>query len=189
MMLTIPEISKQFHWVEPVQDEDVVLVNAHSLCLDLQTSFKNSISTVEEVASAVFKFFDDIDSRAVIRALQDGVFDFGKEQNRLLINLFATWIKKSFYDIREFSRFVVSKEMLGTLIELKQNETKIELMRKGFFVAVILALAVVFGLTYLGYSVDHYAVIALSIAIASVMGFVWNKLLKKQDELTAILLS
>ena len=189
MMLTIPEISKQFHWVEPLEDENVVKVDAHSLCLDLQTSFKNSISTVDEVASAVFKFFDDIDSKAVIKALQEGVFRFGRDQNRLLINLFATWIKKSFYDIREFKMFVVSKEMLGTLIELKQAEAKIDLLRYAFLVSVVLALTVVFGLAFLGYKTEPMFIIGISVMAALIMGYYWNYLIRQQKALTDHLLS
>lgn len=189
MMLTIPEISKQYHWVEPLEDENVVMVDAHSLCLDLQTSFKNSISTVEEVASAVFKFFDDIDSKAVIKALQEGIFRFGRDQNRLLINLFATWIKKSFYDIREFKMFVVSKEMLGTLIELKQTEAKIDLLRHAFVIAVIMALIIVFGLTFLGYKTEPMIIIGISIVSAMIMGYFWNYLIRQQGILSDRLLS
>ncbi|AXF41427.1 hypothetical protein SHAb15599_00063 [Acinetobacter phage SH-Ab 15599] len=189
-MLTIPEISKQYEWVKPIdQTEDEVAINLYSMCLDLQTSFKNSISTAEEIATAVFNFFDDIDSKAVINALNEGVLRFGRDQNRLLINVFVSWIKRQFYDIRDFRSYVISQEMLGTLIQLKQNEVKIDIMRWAFFITVGLALTLVFGLAVLGYELSPLAIIGGSIVAAVAMGFAWNKLIHERSELSNQLLN
>ncbi len=183
-MLTIAELSKQYDWVKPItpEEESIVLIDIGSYCLDLQTSFKNSISTVEEVASAVFGFFDDIDSKRMIEALNEGILDFGKAENQLILNIFASWLKKQFYDIREFKMFVRSEQVLGTLIELKQIESKVQYLSYAFYISVAVLLVSIFTSLLFSVSLQPTGGVFLNafvVAIAIGVGYHWNKLIKR----------
>lgn len=183
-MLTIAELSNQYDWVKPItpEGESTVLIDIGSYCLDLQTSFKNSISTVEEVASAVFGFFDDIDSKRMIESLNEGVLDFGKAENQLILNIFASWLKKQFYDIREFKMFVRSEQVLGTLIELKQIESKVQYLSYAFYISVAVLLVSIFTSPFFSVSLQPTGGIFLNafvVAIAIGMGYHWNLLIKR----------
>lgn len=182
-MKTIEQIAKKYDWIQTHEDDDIVFVDTVGFCLDLQTSFQNSVCTMEEIAESVYTFFNDTESNAVVTGLNEGQFNFGEEQNQFLINLMSNWIERGFYDLREMNSFIQSKQVLGNLIRLKYTEIDIKKTRVGFYMVMFLiSVRLMFAFLY-GNSTFWFTVFTTIclIGMSIWLGYHWNRLQKKTE--------
>lgn len=177
-MRPVSILSSEESWIHYNGDDSEIQIDLADYCLELQTSFKNSVETVEEVATEIFSFFSKTESNQVVEALNEGVLRFDADTNKFLINLFTSWIKRNFYDLKEFRRFIVSKDFLGRLILLQQKESEIKMMQYLFytvFVIAMLSLGVlfIFGITFSAPII--ILLLLICFGVCGYMGLQWNK--------------
>lgn len=180
-MRPVSILSSEESWIHYNGDDSEIQIDLADYCLELQTSFKNSVETVEEVATEIFSFFNQTESNQVIEALNEGVLRFDADTNKFLVNLFTSWIKRNFYDLKEFKRFIVSKEFLGRLILLQQKESEIKVMQYLFYTVFVLAMLslgalFVFGITFTAPII--ILMLLICFGVCGYMGVQWNKKLE-----------